>query len=782
MLKELNYQVNAVRELVDKAIRLLNTRGGRKKLVFEAPTGSGKTVMASEMLSRLVEELPQKMDGVVNEVAFIWIAPNKLHEQSYFKMKSHFTESRVLQPVIYDELDHSVEGYIHPGQILFVNWESINKDNALMIRETEQSASLYDIARRTQEDNNIPIVVIVDEEHMFGSRNARKSEAVLKNINPKLEVRISATPITSGDEKVKVYREDVIKEEMIKEQIVLNPNIDVSETRGLTSNQWLVEQALAKRQEVAEAYEKLGVKINPLLLIQLPNDTSEKTTIEDETIRDEVVSYLDDKCRISAENNRLAIWLSGEKTNLDGIEEYDNTTEVLLFKQAIALGWDCPRAAVLLIFRKIESFTFTTQTVGRIMRMPQQKFYTEPVLNKGYVYTDLAKDKIQIVADDMNYISTLTAKRRPRLNNISLQSVYTERKGSDRMRLGVGFKSILKEEMAKAWTLLYHPAMFSVFEIENESALAKQEVSFDPKTTENRVHASKYIKLDVRNITIDIPKDVIITNDLGIIDVKNRAKFARTRSELNHVLDDYCLKQLSQWEKYTSLGVLKNALIESLEELFDVEEYDCIKVILYHLNQIKFTDVIQRALEGYKRRLTLRKASQRDTIKYMWEVPEDRVYSQDDNEIISNVVNHALLPFIRRIEASKPEQRFEVFLEENKRYIDWWYKNGDSGKMNYAVPYTNVEGEKALFYVDYIIRLKNGQIFLFDTKSMGSDKNGPAKHNALLDYIKTHSSSEKELCGGIIIEDKGVWRFSPARIENTKDLSGWISFFPDQID
>ena len=99
-------------------------------------------------------------------------------------MKNHFTETKILRPVIYDELDHSIEGYIHPGEILFVNWESINKDNAVMVRETELSASLYDITRRTQEDNGIPIIVIIDEEHMFGSRNAKKSEKVLSNICP----------------------------------------------------------------------------------------------------------------------------------------------------------------------------------------------------------------------------------------------------------------------------------------------------------------------------------------------------------------------------------------------------------------------------------------------------------------------------------------------------------------------------------------------------------------------------------------------------------------------
>ena len=177
-MKQIQYQQKAVKELVDKTIDLLTYSGMRHTLVFKAPTGAGKTVMASEMLLRLNAELRDRTDVPYKELAYIWIAPNKLHEQSYFKMKSFFTEGQELHPVIYDDLDHSAEGYIHPGEILFVNWESINKDNAVMIRDTEQSASLYDLTRRTQEEQNIPIVVIIDEEHMFASKLANKTEKV----------------------------------------------------------------------------------------------------------------------------------------------------------------------------------------------------------------------------------------------------------------------------------------------------------------------------------------------------------------------------------------------------------------------------------------------------------------------------------------------------------------------------------------------------------------------------------------------------------------------------
>lgn len=137
-MKEIKYQQKYVRKLVDETIDLLRLTGHRKTLIFKAPTGSGKTVMASQMLANLTEELQSRGDSPYQQVAFIWIAPNKLHQQSYFKMKNYFTETRLLKPVMYDEIDQS-EGVIKPGEILFVNWESINKEKNVMVRDSEQN-------------------------------------------------------------------------------------------------------------------------------------------------------------------------------------------------------------------------------------------------------------------------------------------------------------------------------------------------------------------------------------------------------------------------------------------------------------------------------------------------------------------------------------------------------------------------------------------------------------------------------------------------------------------
>ena len=782
-MKQIQYQQKAVKELVDKTIDLLTYSGMRHTIVFKAPTGAGKTVMASEMLLRLNTELRERTDVPSHEVAYIWIAPNKLHEQSYFKMRSYFTEGQQLHPVIFDDLDHSADGYIHPGEILFVNWESINKDNAVMTRDTEQGSSLYDLTRRTQEEQQIPVIVIIDEEHMFAGRLTNKTEKVLKTINPKVEIRISATPVTTRqDALVVVPREKVIDEGMIKQGVVLNPALEFNDPNG-SLNQHLVHLALKKREELAEAYRKIGVNVNPLLLIQLPND-KDRMDKDDDTVKEEVTLYLDAIKGINTANGRLAIWLSNEKENLEGIEKPDNLTEVLLFKQAIALGWDCPRAAVLLIFRKIESYTFTAQTVGRILRMPEQHFYEDDRLNWGYVYTNLSKDIIKIVQDDMDYMSNIHAVRRENLCNVVLRSEYCERPAIVRNRLGPDFKKVLAKVFEDI--LLVKNRQLPLFTAdqleENADDSDSDNEAAESVCAKNRKTVEDKIAFKVRSIGIDLIEDLSITGEVGEVRVEKKARYVRTMQELNNSFNAFCAQRIGQKFEKVSVTTLGFALKELMEEFFELFETDAVKVILYHANRPVFADLIDRALNRYLKIIAVRQNRQNEKYykQYDWEVPVERLYREESHRIKEGVCDHALLPFVELKGASKPEEHFEAFLEANKEYIDWWYKNGDAGRQHYAIGYENKLGAKCLFYVDFVIRMKNGQVFLFDTKSAGSDPDAVEKHNALIDYMASDENRGKHLRGGIVIEKGDNWKYCPMKIENTTDIVEWDCFYPKE--
>ena len=786
-MKNLAYQQKAVSELVDKTIRLLNLGGQRNKLVFEATTGAGKTVMACQMLAGLMDELHDRGDSRYQEVAFIWFAPRKLHIQSYEKLKGAFEETRTLRPIMFGELDQN-EG-IRPGEILFVNWESVNKENNVMVREGDCSLSLYEITDRTKEEFGLPIVAIIDEEHMFWSKTADKSAAVLDRINPAVEIRISATPKTANPkEKVTVYRQDVIAAEMIKKEVVLNPEIELNFSDELELNANLIKAALDKRNQIAEAYKAVGSNVNPLLLIQLPNDTKESMTTEDTAIADQVKKYLEMMCDITTDNYRLAVWLAGEKENLIDLERPDNLTEVLLFKEAIALGWDCPRAAVLLIFRKLQSDQFSIQTVGRIMRMPEQKHYQKEILNSGYVFTDIAKDKIQIVTADAGYIlnNTITAHRRENLKNVNLPSSYIERPNVERNYLGPDFRKVLHEEARRFGDIAEENLMFSLEELaklDNDEESKPLPDSDDLQINENRKKVANSLRLDVKNINIEIPQDVHFQNEEQVLEV-DTVKYARKATEIDRVFMAYIATKGHQFESKGRTDKIASYLLEILADFFGIYETEAKKVVLYHLNRPKFDRIIDTALERYVRiRDKARKesAAKRVFKKYGWEVPEERIYDNETNHI-EETGNHALLPFVQLNQASNPEKDFVAYLEQNSQYIDWWYKNGDKGKQHYAIEYTTGdEHTKSLFYVDFVIRMKNGHIYLFDTKSIKSDVFAPDKHNALLQYIKENTTEEQPLYGGVILRKNENWLYSPQPIENTTDTLNWECFYPGNV-
>ncbi len=377
-MKEVEYQIKNINKLVDTSNEYLidEDREG-STIIFKAPTGSGKTFMISQTITRIVKENP------TIEFSFIWISVNSLHEQSLNNLSRYFEDERLLECLAHTELNNNS---IEQNEIMFINWESINKENSLFRVDNEQNWNLQNVIENTKEEGRT-IVLLIDESH----RNAKtdKSKALIEIIAPKLVIEITATPNHLGGHLIDIPLQTVIKEGMIKKEIQINS----AKENQVKNNKDLLLVALKKRNQLKNAYESLGIDINPLLIIQIPNKKS-NDVINPE---DEIIEILN-KENISTQNKKLAIWLSENKENKEDIERDNNEVEVLIFKEAIALGWDCPRASILFLQREWnqDRYDFNIQTLGRIMRMPQQKHYDEkPELNIGYVFS--ASDNFSVV-------------------------------------------------------------------------------------------------------------------------------------------------------------------------------------------------------------------------------------------------------------------------------------------------------------------------------------------------------------------------------------------------
>ena len=335
-LLQLDYRDEALKQLKGHFFNLLNKDFYRHILAFQAPTGSGKTVTMACLLREIVNELPTHFEIPNRNVTYIWIAPNTLHLQSYASLSNFYSETRDIRTIGIEDI---TDECLKPNEMLFLNWQTINRDDTLFMREGEDGKSFYNIINQTL-FNDTQIVVIIDEEHlMAGGRTAEKAEMILQRIRPKIELRISATLTDKSlrsPYRVMIPREDVVKAQMIKKGVHLNPLLKAEEQAGRDADIVLLQKALVKRLELEQLYQEAKTIIRPLLLIQLPSDTA-KISADDTRIRDLAVEYLSVQ-GITEQNGKLAVWLSGEKSNLEDISKPNNMVEVLLFKQAIALG------------------------------------------------------------------------------------------------------------------------------------------------------------------------------------------------------------------------------------------------------------------------------------------------------------------------------------------------------------------------------------------------------------------------------------------------------------
>lgn len=759
------YQEKAVEELVDYTCIALTSPKRREKILLKAPTGAGKTITVAAYISRLVDEVT-KRSNCPRDIAFIWIAPNTLHLQSYDSLKGFYSNLNDIKVVKIDDLSGDV--ILHSKEMLFLNWSSVDKEKNTFRSENERGYNLDSLVLNTRAENT-EIVVIIDEAHL-SSLTGVQARKVLELINAKVELSVTATPLEKPDMTVTMLRHKVVSEQMIKKGVVLNPDIKPSEQITDAVDFVLLQQAMKKRDELAQAYADRGIAINPLLLIQLPSENSTLSD-EDKNKRNIIEGYLASQYDITTQNGLLAIWMSdsSDKVNLENIESPNAMQKVLIFKQAISQGWDCPRAGVLIIYREYGKYEFGVQTVGRILRMPEQKHYDVDLLNFGYVFTNLQNDVIKLVADDMDYFNKFVAHIRNGIDPITIKSEFIV---NDRPSAGFLERSYNKQ---------FYNTVENKYKIEAipESDLFNDEtIKASATLKQNRAIFEKAgWNLSLHEINIEVPANITFDeyelNSLITANNEQMVDFAKTATELSEMFDRFCYNSITQLNKSKSYKVMRETLLCFVEYYLGYGEYEARKLILEPSNKEKVIELINLSLEGYYLWQKEKENEYRRLEIGEWTLPKERSYT-DNNEGITTVKYHVLLPYYQAKNVSDPEKIFTAYIEQNSDYIEWWHKNGDSGKENFSVAYTNTANRLSLFYVDFIIQLKSGAIGLFDTKTKNSDPEAANKHNALLRYI---NEQEGDFVGGIIIpqiiDDTCIFRYSRSKIENTDNITGW---------
>jgi type III restriction enzyme len=773
-----DFQEKAVGDLLQHTLGALGEQANQIPILLEAPTGSGKTVMMAAYLERMTDS-PHLSD----DVAFVWFAPNTLHIQSFKSIQKLYADTNKLRCI--DLNDLTANPVLNPKDLLFVNWSSVDGEKKIWRKNNETNTNLQTLVENTKA-NGTALILIIDEAHL-SAFTGPQAIAVRKLITAKVEILVTATPDTTKRPRRSVFidRQQVIQEQMIKKGVRLNIGLDPAQQNSDNVTIHLLRKALAKKQELAKLYDdELGPnKVNPLLLIQLPSDNTALSD-EDKSIRENVEGLLNSEFGISTHNGRLAVWLSGER-NKDGLEDINGSQDVLIFKQAIAQGWDCPRAAILISYRRVQSSNFGIQTVGRILRMPHQRHYQHNDLNYGYVYTDIESNRISFVPSDSDFFSLQLAERQIDkgwiFDKLTSATIVNDR--ASKGVLASQFDGFFFKIMEDYYGISQLPERLHNFTKVSEEIELKTQIERNKQAMREKLW-----EFDIDEHQIKIPTDLEIdpyevnTIMLGNDQVQ---RFAITEYEFRKLFDRFCHDNITRLNRLKSWKKLKQTLICFAEYYLSIDEFKIRKIFLYPQNKAYLVEHIAIALEQFEAWQTKQGNDSRRVVPGNWEVPEIRYYNELYNREAAE--SHALKPFFEAQNASKPEIIFKDFLAKNEVYLEWWYKNGDQGTGHFAVPYTDSHGVLRLFYVDFVVKFRNGKTGLFDTKTKRSDVEAPNKHNALIAYMaqQNDTNPKQQLLGGILIPTETAnvigFRYCTNRITDTDDLTGWDFFNPATI-
>lgn len=585
------FQQKAIDEMLDSFKNLWTNNSKTVELTLKAPTGSGKTFMVTHFIDALSRQPDWNED-----VAYVWITfSDDLAMQSKDKFYEYFFPT--LSNQLLTIADFS-QGVLKKNDILFLNWQKLvsrkaddrtlrRPDDTELFKET--GFYFEDVAEKTRVEGR-QIIMIIDESHKNVTESAYRD--VINPLNPKIIVKVSATPEKEPSASqvknhqagwVEVNRNDVIEAGLIKKEIISQTEDDLKRYGTEDLDKLMLDLAIEKREQLIRDWKSVGEDINPLILIQLPDDDKDAEARGFEKKETVVTKYLGEKGFTSKE---IAVWLSGvPKTDaLRTITEKNSPVAFLLFKYAAGTGWDCPRAHILVMYREIKSNTFRTQTLGRILRMPVNgnKISEFPALQIGYLYTNYSRNEVECIPEtDENKPKTQVAMlQTPQRAKFAMESFTKRVDDIASSNQSLATKEVFEKTKEKLSNIKQQ------FEDEINTSAKKSVVSdaekpsYGEKTESDRkisqiINQCKEVLEDVKQ---SVPKDEQEYFEGKINDAILRLQDEmRGNKKTNFVLDQALKTEFISRTNYGDLGKsseFQNSFVNSMNKWFGISEDD----------------------------------------------------------------------------------------------------------------------------------------------------------------------------------------------------------------
>ena len=409
-----DFQEVALEELRAKltAARLLSSVDSPQAVSFSAPTGAGKTIV----MTALFEDIFFGQPGfdAQSDASILWISDMpELNEQTRLKIEGKSDRIRVRQLVTIDASfdDERLEG----GNIYFVNTQKLGTEKRLTRKGDERQHSIWETLTNTARTATSRFYVVIDEAHrgMRRGQAAERAQTILQRFvlgsaedelcRMPLVIGVSATPrrfeeLLSGTthtvHKVYVQAEDVRESGLLKDRILIHYP-DIASQAEMT----LVAEAARRWQSMERSWSgycrgQEEPAVLPILVIQVEDGTDKALTKTDlrtclatlesaigRRLREgEVAHTFNEVGDLDVDGRRV------RRIEASRIEEEHNIG-VVLFKMSLSTGWDCPRAEVMMSFRRAHDHTYIAQLLGRMVRTPlARRVQSEAALNDVHLF------------------------------------------------------------------------------------------------------------------------------------------------------------------------------------------------------------------------------------------------------------------------------------------------------------------------------------------------------------------------------------------------------------
>ncbi len=677
-----------------------------RDIVLKSPTGSGKTIILTYFMHQYIQSY--------SKIVFVWLTPGKgnLEEQSKEKMDKyiHASQTKLLSDIM--------TGGFEESDSVFINWEKLTKKGNNALKDSERTNFLEHISHAL--NNGLHFVIIVDESHQ---NNTIKADEIIQYFHTEKIIRCSATPkeITKA-EIIEIPEEEVIAAGLIKKMLIINEDFPQTVT---TEDQtaFLLDRALKKQHELRAAFLQRGTDINPLIIVQVPNKS--------ERLQDGIECYFDSQ-GITYENGRLACWLSDQHENLSNIEVPNGNQEAVIIKQAVATGWDCPRAHILVKLRDNMDETFEIQTIGRIRRMPETKHYGSDLLDSCYLYTLDEKFTAGVkMSLGKGALDACTLFLKNEYKCITLP-------GEQRTSI-ITTRNPQKALLAVA---KYAEKLYGVGTNKNENQTRLQSAGY--------IFSDDIIRHTVSGETATFDFNV---REMHAIDVTEKLNTHTHGRDYHNRIGKIGLE----------IGMEYSFMNTIIRKLFDANFTYKRKILALKPRQVysfvlnnadRLSRLVREAMAAELAQMELEFAN---ISTYEFRIPGSCMFTYDGNFKTQIVMGKSVYQgYLSSAEPrSTPERKFEKFCERTAS-VDWFYKNGDKGNEYLSIVYQDNSGKQKLFYPDYIISV-HGELWIIETKG-GFDRSGnsqdidmftPKKFEVLKKYLDKYG-----LKGGIVRNDE----------------------------